>query len=136
MHIDWSAPLVQQCLGGTRPGGGGVRLVYRSPMGAQDPLLIVIGIAVDWSRGERQLNVPAGFTLVREGTSAFYATQGDDKCALDELRREPVEAQPARYRVIGRGYCTQPARAVGDAGRAVLLTRFDVTALVQEDSKP
>jgi hypothetical protein len=135
-HIDWSAPLVEQCLGGARPGSNGVRLVYRSPAAAQDPLLIVIGIGVDWQRGERQANVPASFTLVREGSSAFYATQGDDKCALDELRREPVAAERHRYRVIGRGYCTQPARAVGTAGRAVLLTRFDVTALVQEDATP
>lgn len=135
-RIDWSAPLVAQCLGGARPGSNGVRLVYRSPAGSPDPLLIVIGIGVDWNRGERQANVPASFTLVREGDAAFYATQGDDKCALDEVRRETVAGEPARYRVVGRGYCTQPARALGTAGRAVLLTRFDVTALVQQDAAP
>jgi hypothetical protein len=43
-----------------------------------------------------------------------------------------VDGQDGRYRLSGRGYCTQPARALGnrEAG-AVLVTRFDVAALVE-----
>ena len=35
----------------------------------------------------------------------------------------------ADLKLTGRGYCIQPARAVGGEG-AVLMSRFDVTALV------
>jgi hypothetical protein len=128
-EIDWSAPAVAQCLGGPRPGGDGVRLVFK---GAVDdaPLLIVIGVA-NLLPGTSARNVAANVTLVREGAGAFYSTQGDDKCALDEVRQEPVAGHDGRYRVSARGYCTQPARALGanDAG-SVLVTRFDVSALV------
>jgi len=128
-EIDWSAPAVAQCLGGPRPGGDGVRLVFK---GAVDdaPLLIVIGVA-NLLPGTSARNVATNVTLVREGAGAFYSTQGDDKCALDEVRQEPVAGRDGRYRVSARGYCTQPARALGanDAG-SVLVTRFDVSALV------
>lgn len=128
-EIDWSAPAVAQCLGGPRPGGDGVRLVFK---GAVDdaPLLIVIGVA-NLLPGTSARNVAANVTLVREGAGAFYSTQGDNKCALDEVRQEPVAGSDGRYRVSARGYCTQPARALGanDAG-SVLVTRFDVSALV------
>ena len=106
-----------------------MRLVFK---GAVDdsPLLIVIGVA-NLLPGTSARNVAANVTLVREGAGAFYSTQGDDKCALDEVRQEPVDGRAGRYRVSARGYCTQPARALGarDAG-AVLVTRFDVSALV------
>jgi hypothetical protein len=128
-EIDWSAPTVAQCLGGPRPGGDGVRLVFK---GAVDdaPLLIVIG-AANLLPGTSARNVAANVTLVREGAGSFYSTQGDDKCALDEVHQEPVDGRDGRYRVSARGYCTQPARALGanDAG-SVLVSRFDVSALV------
>jgi hypothetical protein len=129
-EIDWSAPGVAQCLGSPRPNGDGLRLVYKGKVD-ETPLLIVIGIA-GVGPGESGRNVAANVTLVREGAGAFFSTQGDDKCALDELRQEPVGGQDGRYRLSGRGYCTQPARALGnrEAG-AVLVTRFDVAALVE-----
>jgi hypothetical protein len=103
-----------------------------SSKGAVDdsPLLIVIGVA-NLLPGTSARNVAANVTLVREARAAFYSTQGDDKCALDDVRQEPVDGREGRYRVSARGYCTQPARALGasDAG-SVLVTRFDVSALV------
>jgi hypothetical protein len=68
-------------------------------------------------------------TVVREGTGQFFATQGQDKCALDTVTQAPVPGDTSLYRLEGRGYCTQPARAVGGEG-AVLLSRFDVIAVV------
>ena len=128
-EIDWSAPDVAQCLGGPRPGGDGVRLVYKGAVDAA-PLLIVIGVA-NLLPGTSGRNVAANVTLVREGAGSFYSTQGDDKCALDEVRQEPVDGRNGRYRVSARGYCTQPARALGTSdGGSVLVTRFDVSALV------
>ena len=75
---------------------------------------IVIGVA-NLLPGASARNVAANVTLVREGAGSFYSTQGDDKCALDEVRQEPVDGRDGRYRVSARGYCTQPARALGAA---------------------
>ena len=47
---------------------------------------------------------------------------------MDEVHQEPA-GEPQVYRLTGRGYCIQPARAVGGEG-AVLMSRFDVMALV------
>jgi hypothetical protein len=126
-EINWSAADHAQCLGGPRPGGDGIRLLYKGAA-AGAPLLVVIGVG-RITRGASGRNLPANMTLIREGTGVFYATQGDDKCALDSLQQEPLEGSNTRFRLTGRGYCTQPARGVGTDG-AVLVSRFDVEALV------
>ncbi len=113
-----------------RPTGDGLRLVYRGTVPDVGPVLIVLG-AGPLRPGESARNVPVNLTLVREGSGEFFATQGDDKCAFDELRQVPADDSATAYRVEGRGYCTQPARAVG-GDRAVLVSRFDVTAIVDE----
>jgi hypothetical protein len=124
-EIDWAGG-VPQCKGGLRPDGDGVRLIYKGNL-PEGPLLVVIGIG-PLRAGESARDVPVNLTLVREGTGRFYATQGNDKCAMDDVRQEPA-GEPQVYRLTGRGYCIQPARAVGGDG-AVLMSRFDVTALV------
>jgi hypothetical protein len=128
VDIDWGAETVH-CRGGVRPQGDGVRLLYKGSTDATGPLLIVFGLA-PLRAGESARNVPANLTLVREGTGQFYATRGQDKCAFDEVRQAPVEASPNLYRLEGRGYCTQPARALAGDG-AVLVSRFDVVAIVE-----
>jgi hypothetical protein len=133
-ELDWAAPAQPQCLGGTRPGGGGLRLVYKGNAGP-DVLLVIVGIAIaPQARTERHL--PASITIVREGSGQFFATQGDDKCALDEVVQEPIDASSGRYRLSGRGYCTQPARALGSAEGSVLVSRFDVEAIVEHPKDP
>lgn len=127
-ELDWSPPQVAPCLGGTRPQGDGVRLVYKGELDGT-PLLIVIGVASLARDTASARNVPANVTLVREGAGEFYSTQGDDKCALDEVRQEPIAGETGRYRLSARGYCTQPARALSGNG-AVLMTRFDAVAIV------
>jgi hypothetical protein len=124
-EIDWAGG-VPQCKGGLRPDGDGVRLIYKGNL-PEGPLLVVIGIG-PLRAGESARDVPVNLTLVREGTGRFFATQGNDKCAMDEVRQEPA-GEPQVYRLTGRGYCIQPARAIGGEG-AVLMSRFDVTALV------
>lgn len=129
-EIDWSDVGEPQCRGSVRPSGDGLRLVYRGSLPEAGPLLIVLG-AGPVRPGESARNVPVNITLVREGSGEFFATQGDDKCAFDELRQTPAEGSAKSFRIEGRGYCTQPARAVG-GGPAVLVSRFDVTAIVDE----
>jgi hypothetical protein len=125
-ELDWAGG-TPQCRGGPRPGGDGVRLLYKGNLPGEGPLLIVVGIG-PLRAGESARNVPVNLTVVREGTGRFYATQGNDKCAMDEVHQEPA-GDPDVYRLTGRGYCVQPARAVGGDG-AVLVSRFDVMALV------
>lgn len=127
-EIDWSAGNQPQCRGDVRPTGDGLRLVYRGVLPEAGPLLILLG-AGPLKPGESARNVPVNLTLVREGSGEFYATQGDDKCSFDELRQSPVDGSTTTFLVEGRGFCTQPARAMGGDG-AVLVTRFDVTALL------
>ncbi|HET7204931.1 MAG TPA: hypothetical protein VFI92_16340 [Steroidobacteraceae bacterium] len=133
-EIDWSEPGTPQCLGGPRPTQDGVRLVYKGKAG-EDPLLVIVGIGVGETVTAGR-NVPASVTVVREGRGEFFATQGDDKCAIDELIQEPVAGQGGRYRLSGRGYCTQPARLVGDGSGSVLVSRFDVDAIVDYPRGP
>jgi hypothetical protein len=127
-ELDWGTD-APHCLGGLRPQGDGVRLLYKGSAPGVGPILVVLGIA-PLQPGESARNVPVNVTVVREGTGQFYATQGDDKCMLDSVSQAPVAGEAGRYRLEGRGFCTQPARAVGGDG-AVLLTRFDVLAIVQ-----
>jgi hypothetical protein len=129
-EIDWGDGGEPQCRGSVRPSGDGLRLVYRGTVPESGPLLIVLG-AGPLRPGDSARNVPVNITLVREGSGEFFATQGDDKCAFDLLRQTPVAGSTKSFRVEGRGYCTQPARAVG-GGPAVLVSRFDVTAIVDE----
>lgn len=128
-EIDWSA-VGGHCLGGVRPDGTGLRMVFKGTGPDGEPLLIVIG-AGPVTPGISARNVPANVTVVVEGSGRFYATQGDDKCALDTLQQEPVGGEPGLLRVTGRGYCVQPARAVG-GDDSVLISRFDLLALVRE----
>jgi len=128
-EIDWTAGNEPQCLGGPRPSGDGLRLLYKGVV-AGGPLVVVIGIG-GLEPGVSARNVPANLTVIREGTGVFYATQGDDKCAFDSVQQEPVAGQPARFKLTGRGYCTQPARALGTEG-AVLMSRFDVEAIIED----
>jgi hypothetical protein len=117
------------CLGGVRPDGEGLRLIFKGSTPDTGPLLLVLG-AGPLRAGESARNVPVNLTLVREGSGQFFATQGNDKCAFDEVRQAVYDGQPHRFRLEGRGYCTQPARAVAGEG-AVLVSRFDVIAIVE-----
>ena len=127
VEIDWGAD-ASHCQGGVRPQGDGIRLLYKGYEPATGPLLLVFG-AAPLRPGESARNVPVNVTVIREGTGQFFATQGDDKCAFDAVTQTPLDGDAGLYRLEGRGFCTQPARAVGGDG-SVLLSRFDVVAVV------
>lgn len=125
-ELDWAGG-VQQCRGGLRPTRDGVRLLFKGPgTRPEESLLIVIGIG-PLRPGESRSQVPANLTVVQEGAGQFFATQGDDKCAMDVVHQ--VSQGKTLFRLTGRGYCTQPARAVLGDG-AVLVSRFDIDAIV------
>jgi hypothetical protein len=97
----------------------------------QQSMVIVFGIR-QLREGVSAKSLPVNVTVIREGTGEFYSTQGDDKCMLDEVSQQPLVGIPHRsrsYRVVVRGYCTEPARAVRGTG-ALLISRFDYAGRV------
>lgn len=128
-----------QCTGSTRPDGAGLRVVFKGPAPASegDALVLLFGIG-GIAEGESARAVPVNITIIREGTGEFYGTQGADRCYLDELEQSPLAGIPRReraYRVVARGYCMQPARAVNGDG-SVLVSRFDYAGRIDfQDSE-
>lgn len=110
-----------ECTGGVRPDGLGFRLTFAHSSG-QERLRIVFGIA-RLAEGASAKALPINVTLVREGKGEFFGTQGDDKCTLDEVRQEALPGK-RKYRVVARGFCTEPARSVNGPD-SILLSRFD-----------
>lgn len=119
------------CSGAVRPADGGVRMRFSGPEPAGGKLVLVFGIAALREGRDARLT-PVNVTLMREGKGEFYSTLGDDKCMLDEIRQQPLVGIPRRtrsYRVVARGACTEPARAVRGEG-VILLSRFDFAGRV------
>lgn len=130
-EIDWG-PDAPHCQAGVRPRGDGVRLIYKGTLPETGPLLLVFGLS-PLRPGESARNVPVNLTIVREGSGQFFATQGEGKCALDSVTQLPLPGATPMYRLEGRGYCTQPARAVTGDG-SVMVSRFDVVATIPANS--
>lgn len=126
-----------ECSGAMRPTDGGIRMRF----GRLEPesgvkIVLVFGIA-ELREGRAAKALPVNVTVILEGTGEFYGTQGDDKCMLDDVRQEPIVGIPHRsrsYRVIARGFCTEPARAVQGQG-VVLLSRFDFAGRVDFEAE-
>lgn len=137
-ELSWSGHDLS-CAGSVRPNSEGIRLRFTSPSRDGKPNLVLLFGITGLQEGEAGKALPVNLTIMREGTGEFYGTQGDNKCTIDDLRQEPINGIPWReraYRVIARGFCTQPARALNGAG-SVLITRFDFAGradFVSEDT--
>lgn len=129
--LDWENSGTQ-CEGMPRPDGNGVRLSFsRALEGSERRLVIVLGIA-GLSESSSGRVLPANVTIIEEGRARIYGTQGDDKCTIDDLKQQlitPWRKESRAYRVSGRGFCLQPAIAVGGDGR-VLMSTFDFAGQV------
>jgi len=113
------------CVGSVRPNGEGIRLRFAAANGPSR-LVLLFGIT-GLKEGQSGKALPANLTIIREGSGEFYGTQGDNKCTIDDISQQPLQGVPLRqraYRVVARGFCTQPARALNGDG-AILVTRFD-----------
>ena len=138
LRLDWSNDGLQ-CEGMPRPEGKGIRMSFSRALDAQGRrLLIVFGIG-GLSESSSGRALPANLTIVEEGGKQIFGTLGDDKCVVDNISQQlitPWRREARVYRVSGRGFCMQPARAVGgDAG--VLMSSFDFAGQVRyEDSPP
>lgn len=125
---------VMSCDGSVRPDGSGLRLTATGPLpGSPRGLRIVLGIA-GAKPGADADGRPANLTLIVGTPGRIYATRGDSKCTVDELRQAPLVGKAAPlgdkaaargWRVIARGFCIGPAATL-DGGSRILVSRFDL----------
>jgi hypothetical protein len=126
VDIDWSDAQME-CAGSVRPSGNGLRLRFSAVAADSDAKLVLLFGVTGLKEGAAGHALPANLTIIREGRGEFYATQGDGKCTVDEVRQQPLRGLPLKqrsWRVEARGFCIQPARALNGKGD-VLVTRFD-----------
>jgi len=131
LDLDWRNADVA-CEGSARPGERGIRLSFAGPAQSDGRRLrLVFGIAaVPEGRGGRAL--PTNLTVIFEGEKRLFATRGEDKCTVDELRQErfgDLSGKERSYRVVARGFCTEPATAV-DGSERIVMPRFDFAGRV------
>jgi hypothetical protein len=136
-----------QCEGGPRPDGGGIRITIAGPLPAQTGqppaagaapghLRFIFGIDPhDTASGVAQA-LPTNLTVILEGGQQLFATRGDDKCAVEYLKRTPLPASGGKVdRVQVRGYCTGPASDLAGETRLFVPT-FSFTALLRNGDDP
>jgi hypothetical protein len=123
--IDWPNSGTR-CEGESRDKPPGVRLSFQRAPGGGSHLLFVFGIT-GVREGQSMREVGANLTLIVQGSSRIYSTQGDKRCTVDSLTQRALEGRS--YRVEARGFCTQPAHAVRGEG-AVLVSTFEFAGLV------
>jgi hypothetical protein len=120
-----------ECVGMLRPGAEGLRLRFSGPLPGGGAVAIVLA-APSLAEGQSARAVPVNVTVLHESEGRIYGTRGPGRCILDEVTQAPLRdvRPPARaWTVRGRGFCTEPARAVAGGG-SVLLSRFDFAGRV------
>ncbi len=124
--IDWPNSGTR-CEGESRGEPKGVRLSFTRPGSSNPDLLFVFGIS-GVREGEAARGLGVNLTVIVQGSSDVYGTQGDGRCSIDSLTQRRLDA-PGTYRLEARGFCTQPAHAVRGTG-ALLVNRFDFAGTV------
>lgn len=137
LDLNWKNAEMQ-CAGGPRPPGkdnrsNGVRVSIGGPLrDGTHRIRLVFGIAgVGEAGGGTALRT--NVTMLFEGESRVFATQGDEKCTVDSLAQQRVETLgpgTAVYRVVARGFCIGPATSLSREER-VFLTSFDFAGRVE-----
>jgi len=128
-----------ECDGGPRPDGSGIRVSFAGPARSDGRRLrMVFGVAKA-KEGALGRELPTNLTVIFEGEQRMFATRGDDKCTVDEFKQERVGALggPVRtYRVIARGFCIAPVKAL-NSEQTIVVNSFDFAGNVTfEDAPP
>lgn len=137
-ELDWQ-DADTDCSGDVRPDSG-IRLRFSHAFGPNPQRLVLVFGIPGLREGAPAKALPVNVTIIREGAGEFYGTRGEDKCTIDQLTQQPIvdkSGATRRYRIIGRGFCTQPARAVAGNG-SIFISRFDFLGSVDftdEDDK-
>lgn len=137
LDLNWTNADMQ-CEGGPRPPGkdqvrNGVRVSIGGPArSGGHRIRLIFGVA-GIGAGQAGQALRTNVTLLFEGETRIFATQGDDKCTVDSLTQQRVETLgpgPAVYRVVARGFCVGPATSLSRDER-VVLTSFDFAGRVE-----
>jgi hypothetical protein len=126
LDIDWHDAELE-CDGGPRPDGTGLRVSFAGPKHSDGRRLrLVFGVAAV-REGRSGHELPTNLTVIFEGEERLFATRGDDHCTVDELSQERLGAlggAERSWRIIARGFCTEPASTLSSDAR-ILVSQFD-----------
>jgi len=126
LDLDWQNAELE-CQGDVRPGPNGIRLSFAGPLRSDGRRLrLVLGISntVEGSAGQA---LPTNLTVIFEGEKRLFSTRGDDKCTVDKLTQERVGelgGDARSYRVVGSGFCIDPANDL-KAEQRIVVSSFD-----------
>jgi hypothetical protein len=126
LDVNWQNAELE-CQGGTRPDGNGIRLSFAGPIHSDGRRLrLVFGVS-STAEGNTGSALPTNLTVIFEGEKRLFSTRGDDKCTVDKLTQERVGelgGSARSYRVVGSGFCIDPANDLKAEERIVVST-FD-----------
>lgn len=128
-NIDWPNTGTH-CEGESKLEPAGIRVSFKRDGESTPNLLFVIGIT-GVSAGAPAHAAGANLTVIEQGTSHIYGTQGDSRCTVDSLIQRPLPG-PHAFRVEARGFCTSPAHAIRGEGD-VLMSTFEFAGVVNFD---
>jgi hypothetical protein len=116
-----------ECDGAARPNGKGIRLSFAGPARSDGRRLRLVFGVTHAAEGNPGSALPTNLTVIFEGEKRMFATRGDDKCTVDKLEQERVGAlggDSRSYRVVGSGFCIEPANTL-DASERIVVSSFD-----------
>jgi hypothetical protein len=138
LDIDWHNAEIE-CDGGPRPGGSGLRVSFAGPPHADGHRLRVVFGVRAVQEGHPGHDLPTNLTVIFEGEQRLFATRGDDRCTVDDLKQERVGAlggSKRSWRIVASGFCISPAISFNSDAH-ILVTRFDFAGnAVFEDEPP
>ena len=119
LDVDWrNAEL--ECDGGARPDGNGIRLSFAGPVQADGRRLRMVFGVSKASEGQAGSALPTNLTVIVEDEGQLYTTQGDERCAVEDLVRTPLDGELEK--VAARGYCLGPASDLAGQMRLLVPT--------------
>jgi len=125
-----------ECDGGPRPDGSGIRVSFAGPARSDGRRLrMVFGVARA-TEGALGRELPTNLTVIFEGEQRMFATRGDDKCTVDEFKQERLGTpggHTRNYRVIARGFCIAPVKAL-NSEQTIVVNSFDFAGNITFES--
>jgi hypothetical protein len=132
-RIEWRNAAMT-CEGGLRPDASGIRVSILGEARPGEPLRFVFGISAA-RENEAGRALSTNLTVILEKEHRIFATLGDDKCTIDELRQQSLPGDAHGYRIEARGFCIAPATVVGGSER-LLVSTFDFATRIHVESEP
>ena len=137
LDVNWQNAELE-CEGGARPDGNGIRLSFAGPQRSDGRRMRMVFGVTNAAEGSPGSALPTNLTVIFEGEKRLFATRGDDKCTVDKLQQERVESvggDSRSYRVVGSGFCTEPANTLNEKER-IVVSSFDFAGRVTYTPRP